>query len=375
MHILLSLAIESYARLLRLYPSSYRQEFEGQMLLDFSDLATDAAKRGNYVLIIFFMRELLDFPISLLQAHWKEGSMIRIFRSPPVAMGARSAVGFSLGFAVIVIATWQISHWLFLTFDPWIQDWSVWYYDTFGSEEGSFLIQRFLMLISTILTGSIFGLVFGLLFGGPSKYLRHMLVGTLGFLVPNGVFFVLWEVFGWSLDLSPNQNYVLNISTSILVGTFWGAICALLDNSHTALLRLLTAGTILYPLSTYIFMKLLFVFRLESTPWLFVSLMALMLVLIGSVFVVVSRNVRKIPWMVLAAAVGYPSLYFGIIYLAYNILHLPSPEPGVGISPEVFVVYQLNYMVVEACIGAVFGLLLGLIWGYQRRYDSRPAMA
>lgn len=78
--------------------------------------------------------------------------------------------------------------------------------------------------------------------------------------------------------------------------------------------------------------------------------------------------------MVIDAAIGYPILFYGIFYFAYDVLHMPRPEPGVGISPEALVVYQLNYMVVEASIGAIFGLLIGLIWGYRRKNDSRQVI-
>jgi hypothetical protein len=148
-----------------------------------------------------------------------------------------------------------------------------------------------------------------------------------------------------------------------------------LDNSHKALLRFLATSALLYPLGMYLFMRLLFAFGLKDTLWSFVSLLAFLLILIGEVFAVVMRNNRKIPWLVIFAAAGYPVLYLGIFYLAYDILHLPSAEPGVGISAEAFVFYLLNSMVVEASIGAIFGLLLGLIWGYQRKKDSWPTAA
>lgn len=367
---LLFFAIKSYVVLLRLYPSRYRQEFEEQMLLDFSDMATDSGKKGPYSLILFFLHELFDFPMGLLHAHWKENGLSRLFRSQPATMGLRSALGFGLGFAVVAIATWQISFWLFLTFDPWIQSWSVWYYDAFRSEQGMFLFQRALLLVSRTLTGLIFGLVFALLLGKRSEYLRYMLIGALGFLISDSVSFVLSEVFGWSFNLSVRQNYILNVYIFMFIGAVWGAICTLLDHSHRALLRFLAAGTIIYPLSTYIFIRLLFLFQLEAQPWLFVILMIFLLMLLSSVFVVVIKNNRGVPWIVITAAVGYPLLSYGLFYLTRDILPWPILGPSGEISREAFVTSQLINTAVEAAIGVIFGLILGLLWGYQRKNNQ-----
>ena len=367
--------IRIYRLLLRLYPSSYRQEFEEQMLLDFTDMAADATKRGHYFLLLFCLHELADVPMSLLHAHWEENGMSRIFHSQLVVMGLRSALGFGLGFAAVAIATWQISFWLFTTFDPWIQHWSVWYYDTFRSEQGMFLLQRILLLISAILTGLIFGFVFALLLGKRSEYLRYMLKGALGFMISDSVSFILAEVFGWSFNLSVSQNYSLHVSICILVGAVWGAICTLLDHSHGALLRFLAAGTIIYPLITYIVIKLLFLFQLEATPWFFMILMFFMLLLISGVFRVVIKIHGKISWVVITAATGYPILFYGLFYLTSDIVPWPSLGPGGEISPEAFVINQLINAIVAAAIGAIFGLLLGLLWGYQRKNDQLLAAA
>jgi hypothetical protein len=369
MNAVITRLVKLYRFLLCLYPARFRAEFQEQMLLDFSDMATDANKNGIATLAAFCMRELFDFPLSLLQAHWKEHGMAKIFDSPPVAMGIRSALGFSLGFAGIALANWQISHWLFSTLDPWIQHWSVWYYDTFRRENGIFLFQDFLIFLTMALNGLTFGLMFAFLLGWRSNYLRYILVGMFASFISNSVSYVLSGGFGWSFYLSTSQSYVLGISMFILAGAFWGAICTLLDSSPRMLLRFLGTGAILYPLSTYLFIKFLFLFWVEITPWFFVTLIVFVVTVIETVFLVVARNRKKVPWMVIAGAIGYPILFYGVFYLAYEVIHLPSPGIGEPISPEEFIVYELNYMVVEASLGAIFGLLLGIIWGYQRKND------
>jgi hypothetical protein len=51
-------------------------------------------------------------------------------------------------------------------------------------------------------------------------------------------------------------------------------------------------------------------------------------------------------------------------------MHLPTAGPGEAITPDAFLVYELTWAGVQALFGAVFGLLLGLIWGYQKKNNS-----
>ena len=44
---ILDLVIKIYHLLLHLYPSPFREEFEEQMLLDFSDMAADSRRKGT----------------------------------------------------------------------------------------------------------------------------------------------------------------------------------------------------------------------------------------------------------------------------------------------------------------------------------------
>lgn len=105
MNSLVSILIAFYSRLLHLYPGIYQEEFAEEMLLDFSDMAMDATRRGIYSLILFCLRELVDFPINLLRIHWRQGHVFMILRSQPAQTGLRGAFGFGIGFAVISIAT------------------------------------------------------------------------------------------------------------------------------------------------------------------------------------------------------------------------------------------------------------------------------
>ena len=101
---ILDLVIKIYHLLLHLYPSPFREEFEEQMLLDFSDMAADSRRKGTGNFASFCIHELIDFPISLWQLRCKEGGMLRIFRSRAVNYGLRGAlacgVTFFLGYII-----------------------------------------------------------------------------------------------------------------------------------------------------------------------------------------------------------------------------------------------------------------------------------
>ena len=94
----LDFIIGLYSHLLRLYPDLFRTEFEEQMLLDFSDMAGDAWKKGSLAFLLFCLHELLVLPANVMRAYLKEGGIVRIFRSRPANYGLRGAAGFAVTF-------------------------------------------------------------------------------------------------------------------------------------------------------------------------------------------------------------------------------------------------------------------------------------
>lgn len=371
---MLGVIIRVYDLLLRLYPGSFRNEFEEQMLLDFSDMAMDAEKKGKSSLVLFFLREVLDFPVNLLRVHFKQGYVFKILRSQPVNSGLRGAIGFSVGFAAAAIAIWGFSSWLFSAFEPTVSYLSVWIYDTFQNEDGTRLLSGVLSILSWALTGIVFGLLFALLLGNRTKFLRYMIAGALGWTIPTTVSVILSDSFGWPYFLSESQTRVLDYSIYILIGVFLSAAFIVAESDWKEPLRYLVAGVIIYPFGTYLFIRLLFYLWLEITPWFFISLMVFMIMLISGVIAVVMLSNRKMLYMVIAGAVGYLVLSHAAFYVSYDLLHFPSPPLGVGITPDAFIVYQFYGMFYEAIFGALFGLVLGLILGYLRK-NIQPQLA
>ena len=80
----MNIVIRIYGFLLGLYPSEFRSEFREQMLLDFSDLLSDARKRGKFSILRFCLRVMSEIHLNLPRIYWREGHMVKLFRSQPL---------------------------------------------------------------------------------------------------------------------------------------------------------------------------------------------------------------------------------------------------------------------------------------------------
>jgi hypothetical protein len=81
------LAILMYSWLIRLYPVSFREEFGSEMTAVYSEKLTDAARVNQRGLLVIVLRELRDFPISLLRQHWRkfaqlESDLMTTYKKP-----------------------------------------------------------------------------------------------------------------------------------------------------------------------------------------------------------------------------------------------------------------------------------------------------
>jgi hypothetical protein len=75
---IVGILLRSYARLARLYPSSFREELAEEMTTTFSDLVQEAASHGRRSLGLALLRELRDLPGTLLREYWvafKQGDL------------------------------------------------------------------------------------------------------------------------------------------------------------------------------------------------------------------------------------------------------------------------------------------------------------
>src|SRR5687767_3438546 len=279
----LRLLTKIYSYLARLYPAAFKKEFQEEMLLDFSDMLSDARQKGKFALILFFLRELIDFPINLLRTHLEQGSVFRILRSQPVNTGLRGAVGFSIGFAAASLASSGIGSWLWSNSEPTISLLSVWIYDTFQNDNGTTLLSSLLFIISSALTGVVFGLLSAIFLGNRTKFYRYLIAGALGWVIPVAVSVILDDSFNWGYFLNEDQTRILGYSLSILPGMFISAAFIIAESDRKKPLNYLIASAVIYPLGIFLFIKLLFYLWLEITPWFFIALITFMILLIGGV--------------------------------------------------------------------------------------------
>jgi len=358
------LLVKLYSVLLNLYPTSFRKEFDAQMLLDFSDMAIDAKSKGWFPFFLFCTRELVDFPVNLLKVYLEEGLVFRVLRSQPVNYGLRSAMVFGMAFGLAGL----ISQWVVLqlvipdnSIFGWIQ---VAYFDLFQTEHGFDFINWLPSALGSILTGIVIGTAFAFLFADRTKWAGYILTAMLCWFLHQEIFGIWFYATNLPFYLGTKHFIVLSYASSILSGAFLGLIFYVSKSENRISLRLLSIGGITYPLVAYIYMKLLLKFLIIETPWMFNALMILLVVYIGSVILiaVISNSIRRVPWLVIFGAVlplllpriSYWSSY--LVSLLIGPINFPYELPLD--SPEY---WPLMFRI--AIDNAIYGLLLGLIIG------------
>jgi hypothetical protein len=346
--------------LLRIYPHTFREEFAEEILLDFSDMARDASKKGIFSLFVFCLHELFEFPINLLRIHLKEGLTIRIFRSQPVNYGLRSALGFGVAFALAIPVSMFINTRLLRLIFP--------------MEEGFGIISWIPTALSHLLTGLVLGVLFALSFADRSKYHRYILAGLLGWLLRNVMSDLLNMSFNFRVFLDGNQLIYFDDMVRVFSGAVFGLILVVAKSERPEAIHWLGLGIFAYPLFTDLYVGQLFHLFVFDTPWRFVGLTILMLILVVSVFVLAlkSDDRQELPLIVILGAVGYPLvLYIGRFFHGRI---LPSLDLAYQADYSVSAFWRSVFIVSieQAIYGILFGLLLGLVLGIQKKSDSPP---
>jgi hypothetical protein len=366
-----SLIITWFSCLVRLYPSAYREEFAEQMLLDFSDLVSDARRRGRLSFLIFCLREVTDFPVNLLRIYWQESRMVKVFRSQPVNSGVRGGIGFGIVFAVTNLLGLFIATSLASTDTSLIDRLRTLYIGLFQTDRGFELISWLPMALNALLMGLILGILFALLFGERSKYPGIILVGVLGWFLHDLVIYFLPWCFNMYVFLDGNQVAIFTILTRILSGSFLGLILFATKSDQRSVLRLLVISVFVYPIIAYLSMTLLTHVFVFNTPWRFIALAVLFIIFIIMIFIVtvkIDAGQNRF-WLIVAGAVGYPILTFLIGWIARLILP-PYPTNGLFMSDPAFWRWQFFDVYTGAIRGILFGLVVGVILGLQNRNRS-----
>ena len=374
------LILRIYSFLLGFYPATFRAEFREQMLLDFSDMVADAGINGNFSLLRFCVRELFDFPVNLLHVHWKEDRMFKLLRSQPVTIGFRNALVFGLAFGSAGIIARFIDLKLVLPDRSIFSLLSVGYYDLFHTEHGLDFISWLPSALTSLLTGLMIGAVFAFLFADRSNWVKYLLVSMISWFLFQEVFRISFYATNLPFYLGTRHYIIFSYVSYILAGTFLGLIFYVAKSEKRLPFRLLCIGLFAYPLTAYLYIKLLLKLLIVETPWMFVAMMVLWVIFIGSVFViaVISAPVKKIPWLVILSGVVVPLLpwighwFVYLIALLFGQINFPREIP---VESPLIWTWEFRVALDQTVYGILFGLIIGIGFGLLHKRSDQHQIA
>jgi hypothetical protein len=224
-----------YKFLLHLYPRTYREEFAEEMLLDFTDMAMDASKKGTCDFVLFLLRELIDFPVSLLKTYFEETTMKSIFRPQAARNILRIALAFGLALALDTFAG-VIA---FLDQIPLPAIWRLWH--SFGWRGTYQDIQAILLSVSGLVLGPVLATIILLaIFPEMRPIKRYLPVLALAFALPSMLGALRSTVFK-NLALT-FEDTIFALAGYILIGLGLGLVASLISQERRKILWLLAAG-------------------------------------------------------------------------------------------------------------------------------------
>jgi hypothetical protein len=299
----------------------------------------------------------------------KQGSMIRILRSQAVNQALRGALGYGVAFGSAVLIAEFVMLKLFTEDNSVIGNLQILFFDWFHTEHGLELIGWLANAVGSLLSGLVLGILFAILFADRSRYGRYILAGMLGWFLHDAITTILWYSANLSFFLGSQHTIYFSRSESVLSGAFLALIFIAAKSEKKAPVGLLVLGSFAYPLIAFFYVKLLFKLSIIETPWMFLALMILMVVFIGSVFVVVAMSGlgRKAVWMTIAAILLYqllPNALHKLFLLVALLIPFPVIPPS-GIPVGSAASWQLYSRIAldQAIYGMIFGLIMGLMFG------------
>lgn len=355
---MLTIIIKAYGLLLRLYPSTFRSDFEEQMLLDFSDMATDVRVKGSLPFLLFCLHELVDFPTNLVMAHWKEGSMVKAFHSKPVNYGLRGAVGFGVAFFIVAI----LDNFIYWQIDSSKDAVTEFLFNVFHTAQGPQFVSFLSFFVSVIVTGLLFGIMIALLFADRSRFSQYTLVGMLSWFLHYAGTAVCVKTSSVNFYLGATRaNYLMKIIVGLSV-LFLGLMFVVIRSNKKGLYRALIVGSFAYPLLRYICIQLLFGSGWIEFPLMLIALIVLAMIYMGSVLIIAmkSEDSPKIVWMFFVFALGYflvpniMSLIYWQLFPTSAIFYTESPS-----WQETFLM-TMRAGIFEVPLGIFVGLALAL---------------
>ncbi|HEY5269115.1 MAG TPA: hypothetical protein VII97_02180, partial [Anaerolineales bacterium] len=275
------------------------------------------------------------------------------FRSQPVRFAWRGALGFGLSLALANV--------LVLCFYYWLLPAASIVFNYFWIEE--------LSVLAGIGTAAVVGgLLFALLFSERTRFGWYALVGILGLFIPWATNHTL------SMSLGPDfmHRYQGALVNAILVleGALLSTMFCVAKSGRQRLIWLLAAGAVLYPLLSYLLpQSFLYSYRFQPIikahpSWFFIAMIIWMLILLGGAIWLAIKSGGKALWVVLAGAAGY-LFVFRLCDAIITRFHLFIPSPAVhnGLAA----IDIVNTGIQPIMTGIIFGVILGLLLGWERK--------
>jgi hypothetical protein len=293
--------------------------------------------------------------------------MFKVLRSQPVNYGLRGALGLAVVYAIGEYIQAFINMRLYGSGEPAIGDLQLYYFDLFHTTHGMELVSWIPSAAASLLTGLVFGIVFAILFANRSTYSRYVTVGALGWFLHFAVNSILLSTVNMGFFLSSRHTTYLLVALSVLPGSFLGLLFTIAKSRKPEPVRWLIVGTFAYPLFTYFYIQLLFKLGIVETPKMFIALIIMVVIYIGSVLLMAIKceNARKVPWMFIVVAVGH--------HLIARLIHWQLFHPITTFSSynePAFWQFTFQMAMDQSIYGILFGLLIGLALGFQAKSNS-----
>lgn len=251
--------IRIYRFMLHLYPAKFRNEFEEQMLLDFSDLAMDSWKKGRISFVSFCLRELVDFPASLLKMHLEKKSMNPAFHPGAARNILRIAFGFGLALAFNTFGG-------IIAFVDQLHLDTIYHFNVRGTDVQLALLDLSNLIVGPVLAATTLLIVFPEM--RPVK--RYLPITALVFAMPIVVSDLriprlrLWE----SSSFIPLDS-LLAVGYVILIGFGFGVLASILSGERRKVPWLLLVGSLGYFLISWVSAFMLMSYHTSHSPFFY----------------------------------------------------------------------------------------------------------
>jgi hypothetical protein len=357
-----------YAISVRFYPREYRLEFEHELLSVFGALAQDAASRGPVALVVFCLRELRDYPISLLQTHLEKNRMSAFFRSAPVNFTLRGVLAFvALFVAYQVVAgpvNVQMQNFGLSFFGMYVGGDDL---RTYANTAYNFFVVLLAWFVSAVIGATLFATIFA-----ERARLRWFILVAVMALLPWFIPYVIFQaISGGEKELAVPHlgRYFIGAEENLLwVGVMIAALLAIgviaillaaLFQEQAGFRRFVLMGLAAWlPLliGDEIFALIQPASEVDIQGMLSNALLGACLA--GMLGLLLLKDRRKLPWLIAAGLVLYPVAEYLLYDFIYGWLVAPL------FNQSVFTLEQMTLQsgLLAAIRGLIFGLPLALIF-------------